>query len=70
LTFDDETKDEESMGDATYFLGLIAFAFGIIFGVASTQGADPGEWVVSLLCLFVGSMLLTRARRNRMRKDN
>lgn len=58
------------MGDATYFVGLIVFAFGIIFGVASTQSGDTGEWVVTILCLFVGSMLLTRARRDRMQKDN
>ena len=58
------------MGDLTYFLGLLAFALGIIFGVASAHGGDAGEWFVTLLCLFVGSVLLTRARREQMRNNN
>jgi uncharacterized membrane protein len=68
LTYDN--KIEECMGDLTYFLGLLSFALGIIFGVVSAQGRDAGEWIITVIFLFVGSVLLTRARRDKMREDN
>ena len=51
------------MDDVTYFLGLLAFAFGIIFGVGALTSGGAFAWLISSFLLFVGSILLTRARR-------
>jgi len=58
------------MGDTSYILGLWAMSFGIICGVASVQSYHPVTWGETLIFLFVGSLLLARARRYQMRRGD
>lgn len=56
------------MSDLVYFAGLLLMALGVIFGVAAVSSGDAFAWFVSFALLFVGGVLLTRARREQMRR--